>query len=91
MVGAPTAVRTESNTLDLRGQRVEEGLALVDAFLDRMLAEGEPAGFVLHGHGTGRLKAAVRGHLQQSPYVARSDAAGPDDGGDAFTVFWIKE
>jgi DNA mismatch repair protein MutS2 len=64
--------------------------ALLDAFLDRMLAAGEPAGFVLHGHGTGRLKDAVRAHLAAAPYVARAAPAEPEDGGDAFSVFWIK-
>jgi DNA mismatch repair protein MutS2 len=83
-------VRTEGNTLDLRGQYVEDALPLLDAFLDRLLSEGDPAGFVLHGHGTGKLKAAVRDHLKASTYVDRSAPAAPEDGGDAFTVFWIK-
>ncbi|MBN2196899.1 MAG: Smr/MutS family protein [Polyangiaceae bacterium] len=84
-------VRTQDNTLDLRGQRVEESLDRVDAFLDRLLDRGEPVGFVLHGHGTGALKTAVRSHLKESAYVSRSYAAEPDDGGDAFTVAWLKE
>ncbi len=81
--------RTSENTLDLRGERVEEALLQLDGFLDRLLGEGEPAGFVLHGHGTGALKDAVRAHLAQSAYVERARAADADDGGDAFTVFWI--
>ncbi len=89
--GEHVPVRTEDNTLDLRGQRVDEALDRVDAFVDRLLAEGEPAGFVLHGHGTGALKSAVRQHLGGSRYVARSRAADPEDGGDAFTVLWIAD
>jgi DNA mismatch repair protein MutS2 len=84
-------LRSADNTLDLRGVRVEDAEARIDAFLDRMLGEGEPAGFVLHGHGTGALKLAVRAHLAASSYVEHSRAADPDAGGDAFTVFWIKE
>ena len=84
-------VRTRDNTLDLRGHRVEESLDLVDAFLDRLLDRGEPVGYVLHGHGTGALKVAVRAHLGSSPYVRRSHPAEPDDGGDAFTVAWLCE
>jgi DNA mismatch repair protein MutS2 len=86
----PTAVRTSSNTLDLRGERVEEALDKVDAFLDRMLNSGEPHGFVLHGHGTGALKSAVRSHLQASSYIEQSQPADADSGGDAFTVFWLR-
>ena len=76
--------------LDLRGQRVEEALDAVDVFLDRLLNRGERVGYVLHGHGTGALKAAVREHLRASGYVAKSHPAEPDDGGDAFTVAWLR-
>jgi DNA mismatch repair protein MutS2 len=89
LIAAP--IRTEDNTLDLRGVRVEDAETLIDAFLDRMLGQGEPTGFVLHGHGTGALKLAVRAHLAASSYVEHSRAADPDAGGDAFTVFWIKD
>jgi DNA mismatch repair protein MutS2 len=86
----PSAVRTSSNTLDLRGERVDEALSKVDAFLDRLLNVGEPSGFVLHGHGTGALKSAVRAHLQASSYIEQSQPADPDSGGDAFTIFWLR-
>jgi DNA mismatch repair protein MutS2 len=82
-------VRTSHNTLDLRGQRVEEALDAVDAFVDRMLREGEPVAYVLHGHGTGALKLAVRAHLSAATYVRRAQPAEPDDGGDAFTMVWL--
>jgi DNA mismatch repair protein MutS2 len=84
-------VRTPSNTLDLRGTRADDVGARVDAFLDVMLGEGDSVGFVLHGHGTGAVKAAVREHLGASSYVEHSRPAEPDEGGDAFTVFWIKD
>jgi DNA mismatch repair protein MutS2 len=85
------AVRTGTNTLDLRGTRVDEALDRLDAFLDVMMGEGEPVGFVLHGHGTGAMKAAVREHLGSSTYVEHSRSAEPDEGGDAFTLFWMRE
>jgi DNA mismatch repair protein MutS2 len=83
-------VRTSANTLDLRGERVDDALAKVDAFLDRLLNVGEPLGFVLHGHGTGALKSAVRAHLSASSYIERSEAADSESGGDAFTIFWVR-
>ena len=88
--GLTSAVRTSGNTLDLRGERVDEALDKVDGFLDRLLSVGEPNGFVLHGHGTGALKLAVRAHLQASSYVERSGPADADCGGDAFTSFWLR-
>jgi DNA mismatch repair protein MutS2 len=81
-------VRTESTTCDVRGLRVEEAIDRVDAFVDRLLGSGDPAGFILHGHGTGALKSALRDHLALHPCVARARAAESDQGGDAFTVLW---
>lgn len=87
---ATQALRTTENTLDLRGVRVEDAAERIDAFLDRMLGEGEGVGFVLHGHGTGALRSAVREHLVGSSYVERSRAAEPEEGGEAFTIFWVR-
>lgn len=86
----PAPQRTQETTLDLRGERVEEGLGKVDAFIDRLMSRSESTGFVLHGHGTGAMKAGVREHLRASTYVEHSRAAEPDEGGDAFTVFWVR-
>jgi DNA mismatch repair protein MutS2 len=85
-----TAQRTQLTTLDLRGERVEDALSRVDAFIDRLMSVNESAGFVLHGHGTGALKASVREHLRASAYVEQSRPAESDEGGDAFTVFWVR-
>ena len=87
---ALTAQRSEATTLDLRGQRFEEALSRVDGFIDRLLSINEIAGFVLHGHGTGALKAGVREHLRASTYVEHSRPAEAEEGGDAFTVFWLR-
>jgi DNA mismatch repair protein MutS2 len=88
-VGGPTPLRTAVNTVNLVGQRVEPALERLDTFLDGLLRLGEPLGFVLHGHGTGALRNAVREHLAQHSCVSRAEPAGPDDGGDAFTLFWL--
>lgn len=84
------AQRTRDNTLDIRGLRVEDAPERLDAFIDHMLGEGVPVGFVLHGHGTGALRARVREHLAECSYVEHVRAAEADEGGDAFTVFWVK-
>jgi DNA mismatch repair protein MutS2 len=78
--------RTSDNSLDVRGQRADEALELVDAFLDKLLRTNHSSGWVLHGHGGGALKKAVRSHLQKSRYVRHSGPGPIDDGGDAWTV-----
>ncbi|HET8725358.1 MAG TPA: Smr/MutS family protein, partial [Anaeromyxobacteraceae bacterium] len=78
---------TAARRLDVRGMRVEELVREVDAFLDRLLSEGAPDAVILHGHGTGALKQALRDHLQGSPYVASWRPGDVQEGGDAIT--WV--
>lgn len=80
------AMRYPANTLDLRGQRVEEGLEKVEAFLDQARMEGRDLVFVLHGHGTGAMKQAVRTWLKRSKQIREWSPANADQGGDAYTV-----
>jgi DNA mismatch repair protein MutS2 len=63
---------------------------LVDQFLDEMLRMREPAAFILHGHGTGAMKSAVREHLAASRVVRHFEAASHENGGDAFTVALLR-
>jgi len=78
--------RSSRNTLDLRGQRVEEALENIDRFLDELSLRGDDRAFLLHGHGTGALRRALRAELPASPYAQQVRAADEDEGGDAFTV-----
>ena len=79
------------NTLDVRGMRVDDALAMVEAFVDRLYGADEPVAYVLHGHGTGALRDAVRRHMAAAThYVRQARAATLDEGGDAFTVVELK-
>jgi DNA mismatch repair protein MutS2 len=86
----PAEVRTSANTLDLRGTRVDEALDQVDKFLDQVFGSGEAAAFIIHGHGTGALKAAVRAYLKDSPYPQHFRTGTPEEGGDGITVVKLK-
>ncbi len=76
--------------LHLLGQRVEEALAQLDAYLDRALLASRQEVRVVHGHGTGRLKKAVREHLRGHPAVAAQRAGKPNEGGDGATVVTLE-
>jgi DNA mismatch repair protein MutS2 len=79
-------VRTDSNTCDLRGKRVDDALELASRFLDEMVRRNEPITYILHGHGTGVLKRAVRDWLPGCAHVSRWRPAMQQEGGDAFTL-----
>jgi len=72
-------------TCDLRGERVDAALDRLSETLDRAAADGRDGVRIIHGIGTGALRAAVREFLQASAYVARFQAADRDDGGEGVT------
>ena len=85
-VEIPGTVQTSYNTIDLRGQRVEEALKNLDSGLDRMDRNSIDVVILIHGHGTGALKQAVRDHLRMSIYVADYRKGEQGEGGDGVTV-----
>ena len=86
----PTAMQTGANTLDLRGQRADEALGELEAFLDRTALEGADTVFIIHGHGTGALRKVVREYLATSPYVERFRPGGTGEGGDGVSVVSLR-
>jgi len=79
-----------SNTLDLRGFKVEDALDSLEFYLDKAsLANISPV-YIIHGHGTGALKSAVRDFISTSPYVANYRPGEEGEGGDGVSVIDIK-
>ena len=72
--------------LKLIGMRVEPALDELDLYLDRALLAGLEQVRVVHGHGSGRLREAVREHLRHHPAVASHRAGRKSEGGNGATV-----
>ena len=79
-----------SNKLDLRGHRVEEALDELEAYLDKASLVNLTPVYIIHGHGTGALKSAVRSFISTSPYVAKYRVGEEAEGGDGVSVIDIK-
>ena len=79
-------VRTERNTVDVRGMRVHEAEAAVE---ERLRTATGPL-WVIHGIGTGKLKRGLREWLATVPYVDRVSDAEQGDGGQGCSVIWPK-
>ncbi len=76
----------EQTVVDVRGQAADDALDHVVAALDRAALSGAPYLRIIHGHGTGRLKSALREYLKDSPYVENFRPGDRAEGGDGVTV-----
>jgi DNA mismatch repair protein MutS2 len=72
--------------LDMRGWRVEDALEELDTYLNNAALSGLASVRILHGKGTGALRAAVREQLTHHPLVKSYNPAPPNEGGDGVTV-----
>ena len=75
---------------DLRGLTVEEALATLDLFLDSMTMSGLSEVTIIHGKGTGALRAAVQQHLKKHPQVKTYRLGTFGEGENGVTIATLK-
>jgi len=85
---APVEARHD-NVIDVRGNRADEAVTMVEVFCDRAISDDVDVVIVRHGHGSGALRKAVREHLVHLRHVERFREGLSVEGGDAVTVVWI--
>jgi len=71
--------------VDVRGQRAAEACTQVRQAVDAAAVAGRPRLLVIHGIGTGALRAAVREELTRHPLVDKVDPAPAKEGGEGAT------
>ena len=86
----PGTARDIDSTIDVRGQRADEAVAAVDRFLDESLVASRDVAFVVHGHGTGALRLAIRNFLTGHPAISTFRPGEAGEGGDGVTVAFLK-
>ena len=82
---------TTPSDLNVIGCTVDEAITRAERFLDESLLTDQRVIRLIHGYGTGQLKRALTGFLQQHPLVARFATAPPEQGGGGVTVVELKE
>lgn len=75
-------VRTSKNTLDIRGSRVADA----EVVIEDAIAKAQGPLWIIHGHGTGKLRQGVQTYLSQHPLVSRYEFAEQADGGKGVTI-----
>ena len=91
-VSARTGALTRSVPLelDVRGQAVDEALPEIDRYLDEAMLAGRHEVNIIHGKGTGVLRAAVQRHLKTHMNVKSHRLGVYGEGEDGVTVVTLK-
>jgi DNA mismatch repair protein MutS2 len=83
---SPLLASSPGIELDLRGQRAEDALDMLDRYLERAYMTGLPFVRIIHGKGTGKLRQEVRAALKDHPHVNSFEEGGDKEGGAGVTV-----
>ncbi|MEM8676204.1 MAG: endonuclease MutS2 [Cyanobacteria bacterium P01_G01_bin.67] len=85
---AKVLVRTSRNTLDIRGQRVDNAEIEVDNAISKAIESGVL--WIIHGKGTGRLRQGVHEYLKRHSQVDKFELASQKEGGTGVTLVHLK-
>ena len=82
--------RSASSEIDLRGQTIEEGIMMVDQYIDSCLLMGIKTITIIHGKGTGALRNAVQQHLKNHKAVRSFRLGVYGEGENGVTIAELK-
>lgn len=76
--------------LDLRGERYEDAVLMVEKYIDDALLAGYPSVSIIHGKGTGALRKGVHDFLKNHRHVKAYRLGGMAEGGSGMTYVELK-
>ena len=79
-----------SPELNIIGKTVDEGIAILDKYLDDAYLSHIPKVTIIHGRGTGALRNAVQQHLKRLKYVKSYRVGGFGEGDHGVTIVEFK-
>ncbi len=83
-------VRSASTQIDVRGQLLEEAMMNVDKFIDDAYLASLGQVTIIHGKGTGTLRAGITQLLKSHMHVKTYRSGGFNEGGIGATIVEIK-
>ena len=81
---------TIEHKVDVHGMTVEEMTPVVEKYIDKAFLAGLRSVTIVHGHGMGILRKAVRGLLKKNPVVQHINPGMDFEGGTGVTVVQLK-
>ncbi|KAA9302071.1 MULTISPECIES: endonuclease MutS2 [Aerococcus] len=83
--------KSVASSLDLRGERYDDAMQRLDAYIDAALLANYGQVTIIHGHGTGALRKGVQNYLKRHSRVVDFHFAPYNMGGNGATVVKFKE
>lgn len=83
--------RSVSGEIDIRGMASDEGIMEVDRYIDEAILAGIETVTVIHGKGTGVLRAAVHSHLRRHTNVEGFRVGTFGEGENGVTIVTLKK
>lgn len=77
--------------VNLLGFRVEEALIEVERVINKAFLEGIKKIYIIHGHGTGKLRDTIRKYLNTHPLIKNFEIAPVYEGGNGVTIAYIQD
>ena len=87
---AGVSIRAVERECDVRGMNVEEAILAIDMFIDGAVLNRLNEVNIIHGKGTGILRAGVQKHLRAHPAVSEFRLGRYGEGEDGVTVVTLK-
>lgn len=82
-------VREVREKINLVGETIDSALNILEKKINECFIKGVYQLLVIHGHGTGRLRGAVRDYLSSHPLIETFEEAPPTEGGSGATLVYI--
>ena len=82
--------RTVKSECDVRGMNLEEALDAVSLYLDEAVLAGLNEVYIIHGKGTGILRAGIQQDLRKNRHVKGFRRGMYGEGEDGVTVVTLK-
>ncbi|MFN3406598.1 MAG: Smr/MutS family protein, partial [Caldimicrobium sp.] len=84
-------LRSYKEKINLIGETVDHALYLLEKKLNTCFLQGIRRLLIVHGHGSGMLRAAIREYLKDHPLVSTFEEAPIEDGGSGATLVYLYE
>ncbi len=82
--------KSAQNEINVIGQTVDEAIANIDAFIDAAVLASYGKIWIIHGMGTGRLRAGIHQYLKHHPNVKDFRLGVYGEGESGVTVVTLK-